>query len=198
MSQIEHGVARFATVLAAAIFVALLLVGCAQYTAVKPAESRVVGDALQVRPQMPWSAFQSGHMEVWTVNGIDLQSITYLTGIEDGKPLFDDLLGEDPPSYRAGMRASDIVDLFEASLRAASYSQIEVTNLRPARVGEQSGFRFDYSAFDRRGLAKRGMVVGFKDASKRLTVVLYEAADEHYFDAFRAEAETVLSSIEPI
>jgi len=186
---------RHLAILACALAMALLA-GCAQYVAVDPGKAREIGGVFRVDPQVGWSAFKQGNREVWTVNGSNLEAVSFVTKIEDGEPLAASTVGkkDDAPTYRAGMRAPDVVDFFQATLMWMEYSQIETTDLRPTAIGEATGFRFDYSAFNGNGLAKRGIVVGLIDAKDGLSLIVYEAAAEHYFDEYLDEAEGVLAS----
>lgn len=191
---------RSILIVTAALILALMA-GCARYTLVDPAKAREVGGVLRVDPQIAWSAYKEGKREVWTVNGTTLQAITFLTGIEDGDPLVAPRQGGkkgDLPTFRDGMRATDVVDLFEAQLISQQYSQIETRALAPQDLGGTRGFRFEYTAFNRNGLAKRGLVVGLIDEAQGLSLAIFEAAAEHYYDEYAGKAEAVLGSIEKI
>lgn len=175
-----------------------LLAGCTTYSAVDPAKKREIGGVFRVEPSTLWSAHRDGNVENWTVNGVELDGITFITKVADGKPVAPRVQGEDGPSFRAGMNASDVVDLYEAVLASRGFSQVEVRNLRPHAISGHDAFRFDYAAFDRNGLAKRGTVVGLMDADSGLSLAIYEGASEHYYDASLAAAEKVLESLEKI
>lgn len=183
----------------AAVLAAIaLLAGCTAFTAVPPAQKQEIGGVFRAETSTMWSASKDGQNQTWTINGFGLESIRFITNVEDGEALSPEAQGEDAPTFRADMNASDVVDLFEALLSARGYSQVEVQGLRPHRISGQSGFRFDFSGFNKNGLAKSGMVVGLIDPEKGLNLVVYEAASEHYYDASRAAAEQVLDSLERI
>lgn len=184
--------------LAGSVLVVSLLAGCAAYTAVEPAKQREIGGVFRVEPSILWSAQKDGDREVWTINGFGLESISFVTNVTNGEPLSPKIQDEDAPTFRAGMSATDVVDLYESMLAYRGFSQVEARNLRPHEISGNSGFRFDYTAFNDDGLAKRGMVIGLIDPDRGLNLVIYEGAAEHYYDASLADAEKVIGSLERI
>jgi hypothetical protein len=184
--------------LAACVLALALLAGCTTYTLVPPAEKREVGGVFRVEPASSWSAMKSGNSEHWTVNGLGLEAISFVTKVADGKPLSPDIQGDKAPTFRTGMNATDVVDLYEAYLIARGYSQVEVSGLRPHVISGADAFRFEFSAFNPNGLAKQAIVIGLIDPEKGLNLVIYEAATQHYYEAYLADAEKVLDSLEKI
>lgn len=180
------------------LFSISLLSACASYTEIPPAKPHQIGGVFSVQPSSSWSAQKTGRGEIWTINGFGLERMAFITNVPDGEPVLTSDRDKDAPTFRADMNVTDVVDLYEAMLTASGYSQIEVTSLRPHSISGRDAFRFDYAAYDNKGLAKRGMVVGLIDAEKGLNFVLYEAAAEHYYDASLAAAETVLASLQRI
>lgn len=184
--------------LAACLLAVSLLAGCVAYTAVEPAKKREIGGVFRVEPATSWSALKSGNSEHWTINGLSLEAISFVTNVADGKPVSPDIQGEKAPTFRAGMNATEVVDLYEAYLAERGYSQVEVRGLRPYAISGAEAFRFEFSAFNTNGLAKRAIVIGLIDPDKGLNLVIYEAAAEHYYEASLAAAEKVLASLEKI
>ena len=175
-----------------------LVAGCSAFSAVPPAKKQEIGGVFRAQPSILWSATKEDDARIWTINGVTLDSITFITKVEDGKAIAPKLQGEEAPTFRADMNATDVVDLFEALLTARGFSQVEVRNLRPHSISGADAFRFDYEGFNQSGLAKRGMAIGLIDAEKGLNLVIYEAAAEHYYGASRAAAEQVFDSLEKI
>lgn len=175
-----------------------LLAGCTAYTLVPPAETRDVGGVFRVEPGTSWSALKSGNAEHWTINGLGLEAISFITKVADGQSLSPDIQGDEAPKFRQDMNATDVVDLYEAYLTARGYARIDVTGLRPTEISGAEAFRFEFTAFNTNGLAKRGQVIGLIDAEQGLNLVVYEAAAQHYYDAHLAEAERVLASLQKI
>lgn len=183
---------------AACVLALGLVAGCAAYREIPPAKQQEIGGVFRVEPASSWSSQKTGRGEIWTVDGFGLERMAFITNVADGSPILSQNQDKDAPAFHKDMTATDVVDLYEAMLTSNGYSQVEVTNLRPHSISSQDAFRFDYSAFDGRGLAKRGMVVALIDGEKGLNLVLYEAAAEHYYDAYLADAEGVLASLEKI
>lgn len=175
-----------------------LVAGCSALKEVPPAKKHEIGGVFRVEPGTAWNAQSTSRGEIWTVNGFGLERMAFITKVEDGKPLITHGRDEDTPTFRADMDATDVVNLYEALLTSNGYSQIQVTNLRPHSISGEDAFRFDYTAYSRTGLAKQGTVVGLIDAENGLNLAIYEAAIEHYYDASRAAAESVLRSLEKI
>jgi len=178
--------------------VVALLAGCTTFVAVSPAKKHEIGNVFRVQPSTLWSAKKDGNVENWTINGFDLEIVSFITKVTEGKAIAPKLQGDDAPTFQADMNATDVVNLYEAVLTARKFSQVEVRNLRPHTISGKDGFRFEYSGFDANGLAKRGMVVGLIDSENGLNLVIYEAAAEHYYDASREAAENVFDSLEKI
>jgi hypothetical protein len=172
--------------------------GCTAYREVPPAKKQEIGGIFRVEPASSWSALKTGRGEIWTVDGFGLERLAFITNVADGSPLLSQSQSKEAPTFHKDMTATDVVDLYEAMLTSNGYSQIKVVNLRPHSISGQDAFRFDYSGFDDKGLAKRGMVVALIDAEKGLNLALYEAAEEHYFEAYKIDAEKVLGSLEKI
>ena len=52
---------------------------------------------------------------------------------------------EDLPKFKTGMTPLELRELFVASLSAAKAQSVKVTQLKPAKFGKLSGFRFAYN-----------------------------------------------------
>ena len=182
----------------ASLLAVTLLAGCQTYSAVEPMKTQEIGGVFRVEATTMWSALKNGNNQAWTINGFGLEYISFITNVTDGKVIDPSVQNKESPTFRKDMNATDVVDLYEALLASRHYSQVEVRNLRPHTVSGRDAFRFDYTAFNAIGLAKRGTVVGLIDADKGLNLVVYEGASEHYYDASLAAAEQVLASLEKI
>jgi len=182
----------------AVLVVAGLAAGCTTFSEVPSSEPQVIGGVFRVQPGVLWSAAKDGNNQTWTINGIGLESVSFITNVADGKAIAPRLQGEKAPTFRSDMTASDIVDLYEAVLTARDYAQIQILDLRPHEISGQNAFRFEYTAFNTNGLEKKGVVIGLIDDEKGLNLVVYEAAAEHYFAASLGAAEKLLNSLERI
>lgn len=185
-----------------------LLAACTTFSGAPASEQQQIGGVLRVQPTVLWSVAKKGNNQTWTLNGTALEAVAFFTNIKDGSPFranLNDALtvastsaDKSAPKFTKDMTAPDVVDLYESELVDQGYSQIEIRSLRPHKISGLDAFRFEYSAFNSSGLAKKGMAIGLIDAEKGLNLVVYEAAAEHYYDASLEAAEGILESIERI
>jgi len=186
--------ARAAAAAAGALACAALVGACAQYTLVGT-ERRSVGGAFSVAPQIEWSAFEEGPLDVWTVDGTSLQSVRFATGLEDGASLFRPRGADSPmPAFRSDMTAIEVMELVVESLKRVGAANVRAHELRPAAFGTLSGFRFDLTLASQEGLEYRGLATGAVGEG-RLLLVLFLATREHYFERYRPPVERMLESI---
>lgn len=173
--------------------VAALLAGCARYTLVEP-KPRTIADLYTVEPQTRWSAATDSKWEVWTVDGPGLEAIQFLTGLDDGEPLFRAADAQKRMTFRKTMSPSELAELLVDGLTSTGAQNIRVTNLRPQKFGTADGFRCELAFMTKNGLEKQGMAAGatIKD---RLYLVLYTGAKLHYYEAHRNDAEKIIQSI---
>jgi hypothetical protein len=159
----------------------------------------VAKSGLTVTPDRPWNkigARPGRNAETWTLDGVQLNDVTYYGGIINDATLFRevDKKNRPLPRFSSTMLIPDIVQLFEGSYRVAiGTSLMSVETIEPATFAGHPGFRFTYNftveqeEVKRKGEA-RGAVVGGK-----LYLVTYEAPAIHYFErglpAFRAIAD---------
>ena len=197
----------------------LSVTGCAtHYTLVEP-ERRLMGNLYTIEPQRSWNRSLEGKVEVWTVDGPLLEAVRFINGLEDGQTLLEEG-GKDPkmPRFRAHMTATEVQEFFvgsvksiagdtdtamiargwvpSAGVRAANInaSTLQAANLRPAKFGRLSGFRFDISFLSREGLERAGMVIGVIHKDK-LYLIVYTAAREYYFPRYKGDVEQIFASI---
>jgi hypothetical protein len=183
-------VTRAALVLTVAV---LILAGCARYTLVEPTP-RTIADLYTVEPQTRWSALTDGKWEIWTVDGAGLEAIQFLTGLEDGEPLFRTSDAQKRMTFRKTMSPSELAELLTDGLTSIGVQNIAVTNLRPQKFGSADGFRCDLTFVTKNGLEKQGMAAG-GTMNARLYLVLYTGAKLHYYEAHRGHAERIIQSI---
>jgi len=182
--------ARFASI----GFLVLLLAGCAQVTLVRPGKV-TVGNTFQIQPTIDWSRRADGKREHWTVDGLGLNHVLFLTGIGNGEPIMtDDTSNKQLPAYRTGMTAIEISEAIQASLAASGTTSFKIQNLRPQKLGGVDGFRFEFSFTTKGGLEKLGLAAGAVRKEK-LNVIFYLAPRIHYFEKYRAEVETIFGSV---
>ncbi len=184
-----------------ALLLVLSLAACSGYDLVEP-ERRSIGGIYTVDPQIRWNRSTRGHTEIWTIDGPLLQQLRFVKGLEDGDRLFPSpgLFGDRrrerrKPSFHADMTPIEIAEFFESSLSQAGAVNFRISDLRPARFGRLSGFRFsyDYSLAD--GLERQGLATGaLHDGS--LLMLIYAAPRMYYFARDKPHVERLIRSIE--
>lgn len=181
-----------------AVAVLAVVAACASYQLV-PAGQTTVRGAMAVAPARAWTKVpfinSPGPLEMWTLNGPAIDTITFYMPVADGEPLQRKEGNAEPyPPFRATMSASEIVELFEASLRrSASSALVEIKNLRPANIGGIEGFRADTVFVTQDRLRRKGVLAGaVKD--KKLYLMHFQAPELHYYDLAIDEVERIVAS----
>jgi hypothetical protein len=183
-----------------AVFVSLLMVlaACATYQLVPPGET-TVRNAIAVAPSRAWTKVpfinSPGPLEMWTLNGPAIDTLQFYAPVADGEALRKAEGNAQPyPPFRASMSASEIVELYEATLRRATDSAlVETKNLRPATVGGLEGFRADVVYVGKDRVRRKGVLVGAVKG-KALYLMHFQAPELHYYDLAVDEVERIVAS----
>ncbi|MCY3731774.1 MAG: hypothetical protein OXF98_10570 [Rhodospirillaceae bacterium] len=148
-----------------------------------------------VRTPIEWNR-SPGAVPSWTVDGLALQSLVFVSGIDDGDRLFPAISDDQGRAFRENMRSSDLAELIVESFALISGAvAIEIDDLRPADFGPWEGFRFSMQFASVTGLEERAIVLGAV-VDARLHVILYRGARDYYFDKYLPQVEQLLASIE--
>jgi len=177
---------------------ALLLASCAGYQAVEGNMTADVGDNITVTPQTTWSkvSYQSSSAAIWTIDGLGLNELRFLTGIKPGDPLFrvPGVPREDMGTFQAMMLPDEVMELVGSTLGKLHYGQMRSAGLRPASFGPVTGFRFDLTFTNEDGLQFKGTAL-FAERSGKLDLMLFIAPAEFYFDHYAPAVDQVFASI---
>lgn len=174
----------------------LVISGCTTYKLVPAGQVDVEG-MFTVETPVTWAKVPPhGHGELWTSDGLRLQAVEFLPGIEDGEPLYDPP-GDDAdpgPEFSSAMALTEIVELFFDTLKVSGAENVAYDVIQPAMLDDTAGFRvaFRYSLSD--GLNRKGIVVGAV-RDDRLFIVSYTGTEEYYFDKNLDAFETMLESL---
>jgi len=164
-------------------------------------QTKIARSTLSANPTYEWNklSLRGGkNVEIWTIDGDQLNKIAFYGAIQVGKPLYREVDKKERPLPRVtpNMLITDIPTLLESSYRSQfSVSQMSIDSQEPMLVGGYQGIRFNYT-FTRQDedVVRKGEAVGafVKD---RLYLVVYEAPAIHFFDKdiekFRQLAATV-------
>ena len=177
-----------------AFLLALTWAGCAPYALVEPKRT-AIGDLYTVEPQVQWSAVERGKIVTWTVDGFPLEAVRFVKGLDDGESLLlEQALQTKPPTFRANMTPSEILEFVVDSWSLAGAQQVRASNLRPRKFANLDGFAFDMTYLLRNGLEAQGMVVGAV-AKGKLHLIIYTGARRHYFPKYKTDVDRMIDSI---
>lgn len=192
------------------LLLVLAAAACAPYQLVPAGDVNFAGHDTGTRTDIPWNGRNYDAVYTWTQDGPDLQNMFFHLGVEDGKTLATSLDVEsklnplmvlagnvpDEVSFRfqRGMTEPEIMDLFVASFGKIVRSPVTATNLRPATLGGQQGFRFDYAFTGPDEVRRLGFAVGAVYQSK-LYLVHYYGTELYYFQKHRDDAEKVIAAM---
>jgi hypothetical protein len=151
-----------------------------------------------VMPPRDWNRLDARpgkYAETWTLDGEQLNDVTFYGGVEAGKPLVKerDKKRAPLPKFTASTLLVEIPELLEGTYRA--YKQIGNFKLTGSTRGTflgREGVQFTFEYIDQDELPRKGearaVIIG-----KRLYMVTFDAPRLHYFDKtlpdFRALAD---------
>ena len=168
--------------------------GCQSYSLIS-AGSHDLGP-YAVQTPIEWNR-SPGAVPTWTVDGLALQSLVFVSGIDDGDRLFPSIPDDQGRAFQENMRSSDLAELIVESFALISGAvAIEIDDLRPTDFGPWQGFRFAMQFVSATGLEERAIVFGAV-VDARLHVILYRGAQDYYFDKYLPQVEELFASIEP-
>jgi hypothetical protein len=172
----------------------LALTACAMASVESEGPGRhQIGDAYYISTSRSWTHFETPAGEFWTVHGATLGRLRTWAEVKDGEPLVE-VDDRTMPTYKAGSTAVDVSELVADTVEAlAAGADVEVTGLRPANFGSREGFRFEIYLVDN-GLPIRGMALGSIETGA-LNLLLFTAPSEYYFDLYKPEVESILTSV---
>ncbi|MEE9434135.1 MAG: hypothetical protein V3V15_07855 [Sphingorhabdus sp.] len=148
----------------------------------------VVDEKLTVTPSQRWNRWSSrpsDYGEIWTIDGLSLNELSFFAGIPSGKTIYHDRQSKRRPlpKFRSNMLLTDIVELFESTNRIVLQTSLfEVGETIPAKLSGHDAVRFRYSyaiqgdELKRNGEAVAAIVDG------KLYLVNFVAPAIHYFD----------------
>ena len=175
--------------------------GFTRYSLVQPRE-REVARTMRVTPTMRWNraprtVYDIPREENWTLHGATLDNLTFIGGLEHGRPLVRYQRRSDirqVPNFRADMTPPEIASMIESyyRIRAGSVS-FTMTGLRPRTFLGHPGFQFDYEHLGGNELTRQGRVVGAV-IGRRLFMILFDAPRSHFFGQIIPEVERIIDS----
>lgn len=146
----------------------------------------VAKKAMRVTPPQEWNRLSLNigkNAEIWTLEGEQLDSVTFIGGIGNAATLFRevDKKRRPLPRFNSTMLLTDLPGLLESSYRITKNTVVfTVTAAEPAHFANQPGIRFIYDFIGedevrRQGEAYAAIVKG------KLYLVTYEGPKIHFF-----------------
>lgn len=164
------------------------------------AATTVAKGALAVTPVEGWNRWSARPIkksEIWTLDGVALNELYFVSGLIPGETLYRDVAKKDRPLPKmgAGMQLTDIPDFVESSMRVALKTSVfRVTNVEPVRFAGRDGVRFAYEyAVEDSPLIRKGVASGTV-AANQLYLITFTAPGVYYFDRDRPKAEAIMTS----
>jgi len=148
----------------------------------------VAKHAFSAAPTIDWNRLsdkEGKYQEIWTLDGDQLNKVTFFGGVPIGEPLFKeaDKKKEPLPKVSPGMLITDIPVILEHTYRAQGRTtRMTIGDEEPAQVASRKGIRFTYTyVFGEDEIERKGEAFGtFVDG--RLYLVTYEAPTLYFFD----------------
>jgi hypothetical protein len=149
--------------------------------------TQVADSALTVMPTRDWNRL-SGKIgkstESWTLDGAQLNDVTFFGGIEAGKPLVKERSKKhDPlPKFTASTLLVEVPELLEGTYR--TYKELAAFTLgasTPTKFLGHDGVQFSYEFTDRDGLTRKGEATAVI-VDKKLFMMTFDAPRLYYYD----------------
>ena len=172
------------------------------YSLIRAKEVRVGNGSVAVTPPREWNKQSTtlfddiSTVEDWTQNGPYLDTISFVTGMKDGKAVVRQRSRDDRqvPKFRSNMTAPEVAAMIESLFRVRGGTvDFKTTSLAPRPFLGANGFQYDFEHLDSDEVRRRGRAVG-AIIDGRLYLVLLDATRSHYFNASLPDFEAIVRS----
>lgn len=166
----------------------------------KQGEAVQVADSdLTVTPSRDWNRLRGKigkNTETWTLDGEQLNDLTFFGGIEPGRPLVRERSKKhDPlPKFTASTLLVEVPELLEGTYRTyKELAAFTVTSASPSTFLGREAVEFTYEFTDRDGLTRRGEAKA-AIIDKKLFMMTFDAPRLHYYDRAIADYRMLAGS----
>lgn len=166
------------------LLIVILLAACASPGGkLQQAGSTATVFDMQVTSNLDWARIKGPRQELWTIDGVSLNSLAIYSGIKPNEHVF--MLGREKksnpngPWYRTGLRADELRDVIIDGLKGQGWVNIVTSNFRPHDFAGKPGIRFDLSLTNPDGLIYRGSVAAIENGGN-LNLLFWKAPAEYY------------------
>lgn len=183
----------------------LSLASCGVAPIVEPGTAVQVKD-LSLRTSLRWNQFGDSRMRLWTLDGGMLNDLRIFADIKPGEHVFLAAKGRaerrgEGLLFRADMSELEVQELFVDALSRYDAVNVSASGLRPAKLGNRAGFRFELSfesgsglsLGNRGGLKYKAMVLA-ETQGGTLSYLYFDAPAEFYFDRDKAAVEQIFAT----
>lgn len=189
----------FVTVLAVA-GLALVTTGASAHKLRESGKNVVLGSSkVSVTPSRDWNRLSQNigkNTETWTIDGEQLNDVTFFLGIEPGMPLVRERSKkkEPMPKFMSTTLLVEVPELLETTYRAyKGIGTFEVISVQPEKFLGAEGVNFSYKYVDadeltRLGEARAVIVKG------KLYMFTYDAPRLNYYDKAMSEYQALVKT----
>lgn len=159
----------------------------------------VAGSTVTVTPSRDWNTLSrkvGKNTETWTVDGEQLNDVTFFAGIPAGMPLVRERSKKrDPlPKFTKTTLLVEIPELLEGTYRTYKNSgSFRLLSSEPARFLGKDGVSFAYEFIDVDELTRRGEALA-AIIDDKLYMITFEAPRLNYFDAMASDFRALANS----
>lgn len=191
-------------VIAAAL--SLALASCSVAPIVEPGKPVLIKD-LSLSTSLRWNQFGDSRMRLWTIDGAMLNDLRIFADIKAGEHVFLAAKGRverrgEGLLFRADMSELEVQELLVDALKRYDAVNVSASGLRPAKLGNRAGFRFELSfesgsglsLGNRGGLKYKAMVLA-ETQGGTLSYLYFDAPAEFYFERDKAAVEQIFANV---
>ncbi len=184
----------------------LTLTSCGVAPIIEPGQVVKVKD-LSLSSSLRWNQFGDSRIRLWTIDGGMLNDLRIFADIKSGEHLFLAPKGRaerrgEGLLFRADMSEIEVQELFVDALKRYDAVNVSASGLRPAKLGNRAGFRFELafesgsglSLGNRGGLKYKAMVLA-ETQGGTLSFLYFDAPSEFYFDRDKAAVEQIFATV---
>jgi hypothetical protein len=159
----------------------------------------VAESTLSITPTRDWNRLSGKpgkHAETWTLDGEQLDEVTFYAAIEPGEALIRERSKkkEPLPKFRKDMLLAEVPELLERTYRTGKDARdFQLRGATPGTFLGRDGVTFAYQVTDVDGLTRKGEArAAIVDG--KLYMVTFDAPRLHYFDLLADDARALMAS----
>lgn len=171
----------------------IVLAGCTRYQLAQPSLYHLDNHYL-FTTRTAWNTTREYRSMVWTKSGENLDALYFFEPTPNGQSPFAPESQEKFPPFRTNMTVLDLRDFLTTSLGNIGALDIDYQSVKPIKLGETDGHRFDFTYRRMSRLEMRGIALSAIH-DRRLYFVLFMAESSHYYAAVIGEVEEILASL---